>query len=125
MNMPKLNAEAMPGSQLDPQQIAMLRTLRNGALLPQLLRTYRDQVTKQVAELRAAVDRLDHATLRIVAHTLKSASFSVGANRVGELCTDLEAHAIKQTLAHCAGQITALEVGLVDLLTEIDGYLTP
>ncbi len=29
--------------ELDPEQIAMLRGLRKGALLPQLLRTYCDQ----------------------------------------------------------------------------------
>jgi HPt (histidine-containing phosphotransfer) domain-containing protein len=124
MNLPKLATGAIPDSQLDPQQLAMLRTLRNGTLLPQLLRTYRDQVTRQVGELRAAADRLDHATVRIVAHTLKSASFSVGANRIGELCATIEADAIKLNLEHCAQLILALEKALADLLPEVEGYLT-
>lgn len=112
-------------SQLDAQQIAMLRGLRKGTLLPQLLSTYRDQVTKQVHELRVALDRADHATARLVSHTLKSASFSVGAKYVGELCAQIEAQAIKQDSSHSMRLMIELQSCLDALLPEIDGYLAP
>ena len=77
--------------QLDPEQIAMLRGLRKGALLPQLLRTYRDQLPQQLAGMNAAVAAGDLATLGGIAHSLKSASYSIGARRIGDICAAIEA----------------------------------
>lgn len=76
--------------ELDPGQIALLRGLRKGTLLPQLLRTYRDQVSQQLAAIDAALAAGDVATLGRVAHSFKSASHSVGARRVGDLCAAIE-----------------------------------
>lgn len=117
------SANNAPQAQLDPRQIAMLRSLRQGTLLPQLLRTYRDQVTQQIHELRTAIDMQDHATTRIVAHTLKSASFSVGARHIGELCTQLERHATNQQSSGNTQLIVELETCLANLLPEIAEYL--
>ena len=86
-------AQAFDAPELDPEQIAMLRSLRKGALLPQLLRTYRDQAPQQFAAMHAALAAGDIAALGGVAHSLKSASYSIGAKRIGDLCAALEASA--------------------------------
>ena len=85
-------------SAFDAEQIEMLRSLRGGALLPQLLRTYREEGAKQIAALKAAAEKADHETLRGVAHSLKSGSYSVGANGVGDVCKALETAARMGTL---------------------------
>lgn len=126
MNMSQhANAHSPASTQLDPRQIAMLRVLRKGTLLPQLLCTYREQVIEQVHALRVALDCADHATARLVSHTLKSASFSVGAKQVGELCALIERQAINEDGAHSARMMVELQSCLDALLPEIDGYLTP
>ena len=79
--------------ELDAERIALLRTLRKGALLPQLLRSLLDQTPGQLGAMDAAVAAGDIATLGMVAHTLKSSSQSIGANRFGELCAAVEAAA--------------------------------
>lgn len=76
--------------QLDAERIALLGKLRGGALLPQLLQTFRDQSTQQIAQIEAASAANDLETIRRIAHTMKSASFSVGANKLGELCGRIE-----------------------------------
>lgn len=109
--------------QLDAQQIALLKSLRNGALLPQLLRTYREQATRQITELRTAIDSADHAVTNIIAHTLKSASFSIGAKCMGELCAQIESNARNQQAANNA-QLGAELIQCFDALQpELDAYI--
>lgn len=85
-------------SPIDQNQIAMLRGLRNGAVLPKLLRTYLDQLPQQLHCLRHAVDDRDATSISTIAHSLKSASYSIGARFVGEACGALEAAARAGTL---------------------------
>ncbi len=109
--------------QLDPAQISMLRGLRNGALLPQLLRTYRDQSGALVTAIGTATANGDASALLFAAHTLKSASFSIGARRMGELCTSLEAAGRADDLSATALLCTELEKRFAALTTEIEQYL--
>ncbi|MGE0114607.1 MAG: Hpt domain-containing protein [Steroidobacteraceae bacterium] len=125
MTLAQLNTATAAENQLDPQQIALLRSLRNGALLPQLLRTYRDQAARQIEEIRSAVNDADHEAVRVIAHTLKSASFSIGATRLGELCAQLEANARQQALDKSSSLCDELDECFAALLPEITQYLAP
>ncbi|MGD9841716.1 MAG: Hpt domain-containing protein [Steroidobacteraceae bacterium] len=76
-----------------------------------------------MAGIRTAVANGDAVTLKTIAHTLKSASFSIGAKQIGELCATLEA-------AGRAGEITGIESPCTELdrlfaalLPEIEQYL--
>jgi histidine phosphotransfer protein HptB len=111
-------------NQLDKQQIALLRTLRNGALLPQLLRTYRDQASKQIDDLQNAISIADHKTAGLIAHTLKSASLSIGAKRIGELCAGIESNARQQQLGDSETLCLELAQRYGALLPEIEQHLT-
>ncbi len=111
--------------ELDPQQIAMLRGLRKGALLPQLLRTYRDQLPQQLADMGAAATAGDIAALGGVAHSLKSASYSIGATRMGDLCAAIEAAARQGDNSAGPSQCAALAAAWERLRPELEGYLSP
>lgn len=114
-----------PASQFDAAQIAVLRSLRGGALLPQLLKVYRDEARQQLAKLAAAATAADLAALRSVSHTLKSSSFSVGAKRVGELCAALETGVRSQTLADGGTQLTAqIAAAYESLLPELEQLIS-
>lgn len=125
MNQPlPVNSSAFV-TQLDPQQIALLRGLRKGTLLPQLLRTYREQAVRQIEDLRTAAATDDAETVRLIAHTLKSASFSIGANGIGELCGQLETNARAGQMGSNATLCGELVERFTALSTEIEQYLTP
>ncbi len=124
MSLPESANAVTTDCQLDPQQITLLRGLRKGALLPMLLRTYRDQAAKQIGEINSAVFGNDHAAANVAAHTLKSASFSVGANRIGELCARIEVDARQQALNDSAPLCGELERCFAALLPELEQYLT-
>jgi hypothetical protein len=80
---PPLDAEALLRlSELDPGG-------RHG-LLPKVLRTFDSSTRRLLEQLVAARAADDLEGQRMVAHTLKSSSMSVGALRLSQLCADAE-----------------------------------
>ncbi len=118
-------AGATTGTQLNPKQIDMLKGLRNGALLPQLLRTYRDDARTQIDRIRTAVGANDLPAVVSSTHSLKSASFSIGADGIGNLCAGMEAAARKGELANGADLGSQLADLYTSLLPELEKHLTP
>lgn len=113
------------GPQLNPEQIDMLKDLQNGALLPQMLRTYRDDARVQIDRIRAAVSSGDWDAVATSAHYLKSGSFVIGADGIGILCASMEAAARSGALpngAELGSQLVALYSAL---LPELEQHLNP
>lgn len=78
---------------LDPAALATLSQLDpTGAnrLMPRVLTTYRTSMARLLTQLAQARGQSDTATMRLVAHTLKSSSASVGALTLSGLCGDAE-----------------------------------
>lgn len=116
---------ALVSSQLDPQQIALLRGLRKGTLLPVLLRTYRDQAAAHIEDLRSAAAKQDADAVRLIAHTLKSASYSVGATGIGDLCEQLETNARNHQMNANATLFGELVERFSALVPEMETHLAP
>lgn len=91
------HADAGMGSEfvvLDPAALTQLRALdpdgRHG-LVGRIFSTYLTAASELLEQLNAAVQTGDAATVRRVAHTLKSSSSSIGAFKFAALCADTEA----------------------------------
>ncbi len=101
---------------LDAEALATLAQLDpTGAnqLLPRVLTTYRNSLARLKAQLVAARRPFDAATLRLVTHTLKSSSASVGALGLSALCG-----AAEQALRD--GRLDDLPLMLDDLQAEAE-----
>jgi len=120
-----LVADAPSGAQLNPKQIDMLKGLRNGALLPQLLKTYRDDARTQIDKIRVAIGTNDIAAIVSTTHSLKSASFSIGADSIGQLCASMEAAARKGDLPGGSELGERLGSLYAALLPELEKHLSP
>ena len=82
-------APTEPPLVLDADALAVLAQLDpTGAnrLLHRVLTTYRSSLARLMAQLVAARQPFDAATLRLVSHTIKSSSASVGALDLSALC---------------------------------------
>lgn len=94
----QLGADGSPGSPasdtvLDADALANLAQLDpTGAnrLMQRVLTTYRSSMARLLAQLAQARAQADPASQRLVAHTLKSSSASVGALVLSQLCGDAE-----------------------------------
>jgi HPt (histidine-containing phosphotransfer) domain-containing protein len=80
---------------LDPTVLAALRDSVGGdeAFVVDLIETYLGDAGTQVEAIEAAIESGDAESLVRPAHTLKSASLTVGAMRLGELARSVEQRA--------------------------------
>ena len=92
-----MSAELLPlrGSPigLDPEALARLAELDpkgENQLLQRVLQAFRASAARLMPQLEAARQSGDRATVRLVAHTLKSSSASIGALDLSQLCAQVE-----------------------------------
>ena len=86
-------AEPQDTAVLDPAALANLAQLDPAGanrLMHRVLTTYRSSMARLLAQLAQARVQSDASTMRLVAHTLKSSSASVGALALSALCSDAE-----------------------------------
>jgi hypothetical protein len=79
---------------LDASALAQLRALDPDGklcLVEKIFNTYITAAQELLEQLDLAVQACDAATVRRVAHTLKSSSSSIGALKFAALCADIEA----------------------------------
>lgn len=89
----ELSATEPSGLVLDEAALARLGELDPGGqagLVPRVLRTYLTSLQRLLPQASAALQAGDASALRYVAHTLKSSSASVGAQRLAAACLALE-----------------------------------
>lgn len=78
---------------LDPEALARLTELDpkgENQLLERVLRAFQTSAARLMPQLEAARLSGDRATVRLVAHTLKSSSASIGALELSQVCAQVE-----------------------------------
>jgi two-component system, sensor histidine kinase and response regulator len=76
---------------VDPAVLADLRQLdETGELLATLIRHFLNETPQRLATMQTALSQADAAALAEAAHALKGASGNLGANRMQQLCGELE-----------------------------------
>lgn len=82
-----------PPAGLDPEALARLSELDpkgENQLLERVLRAFQTSAARLMPQLEAARLSGDRATVRLVAHTLKSSSASIGALELSQVCAQVE-----------------------------------
>ena len=93
MAIEPLSLHASPPG-LDPEALARLTELDptgENKLLERVLRAFQSSAARLMPQLEAAHLSGDVATIRLVAHTLKSSSASIGALGLSQVCAQVEA----------------------------------
>ncbi|OGA97296.1 MAG: hypothetical protein A3E25_18535 [Burkholderiales bacterium RIFCSPHIGHO2_12_FULL_69_20] len=113
-----LDAKALAGlTQLDP----------TGAnrLMQRVLTTYRGSLERLLSQMTHARQQSDMAALRLVTHTLKSSSASVGALALSVLCGDAEKSIregqldqLPSMLDHLAAEAARVDAAVLQLLSD-------
>ena len=104
---------------LDPHVVATLRQLADGAhggFLAELITTYLDHATSELAALRDALANNDLTTVRELAHSLRGASANIGASAVALRAGELEHAATSGT----AAEVTVLAARLANAFEDAE-----
>lgn len=79
---------------LDPaalERLAELDPTGKNRLIERVFHAFESSTQRLMPQLHEAQHAGDHATVRHVAHTLKSSSASIGAIKLSQLCAEIEA----------------------------------
>lgn len=120
----RLELRAAPGTPatLDAAALARLQALDPSGendLLPRVLRAYQSSAARLMPQLEAARLAGDHAGIRLVAHTLKSSSASIGALQLSILCAEVEALIRTETTDGLKAGIDSLTRAMADTLQAV------
>lgn len=113
---------------LDPQALDRLRELDphgTQGIMPRVLRAYEQALLRQIDEFQAAQAGGDADRVSRIAHTLKSASASVGALGLSRLCAELERAVRTQPLPALGPQVEALVHEAQQVLAAVRAILPP
>ena len=111
---------------LDTDALARLKELDpTGAndLLPRVLKAFKTSAARLMPQLEEARSAGDQATIRLVAHTLKSSSASIGAARLSALCAHVESLIRREATEGLGAGIDGMTAAMADALHVIDGLL--
>jgi CheY-like chemotaxis protein len=115
-----------PAPVLDPVALARLTELDpTGAnrLLARVLQAFQTSVARLRPQADAARASGDQAALRLVAHTLKSSSASIGAMHLSQLCAQIEAMIRGGDVDDLDAKVDTLGVALDEVLMAIEQLL--
>jgi CheY-like chemotaxis protein/HPt (histidine-containing phosphotransfer) domain-containing protein len=104
---------------LDPAALARLRELDpkgENQLVQRVLKAFQTSAARLMPQLQTARAANDRTTVRLVAHTLKSSSASIGAMTLSQLCGELET-----TIRNDGnGGVEDIEPGIVAMASALD-----
>lgn len=92
-------------------------------LLERVLQAFRASVTRLRPQLDVARQSGDRSALRMVVHTLKSSSASIGALSLSQMCAQIETAIRVDAAADLSAPLAALDTDLDDTLRAIDALL--
>jgi HPt (histidine-containing phosphotransfer) domain-containing protein len=107
---------------LDAAALARLTELDptgENRLLERVLQAFQTSVARLRPQADAAREKGDRAGLRLVAHTLKSSSASIGALHLSQLCAQIETTIRLESGDDLEAQLDALGKSLDDVLQAI------
>jgi len=101
---------------INPDDWAMFKSMVDSATLVELLDAYLDDSPQLIEQMRAGLVAGDIDLVRRAAHSLKSNSASLGANRLANVTRELEMIAKSGTLDGAAPKLAAVEAEYAQLL---------
>ena len=105
-----------------PKQLLELARSDAG-LLPELIAAFQDDTRARLQHVRAAADAGDSPRLRTELHTIKGASWQIGASGLADACGQCERHAAAPSPAGLAGAIELIESRFATACAAMSRYL--
>lgn len=101
-------AGASNHSRFDSGALARAMESTDAALLTEMYLLFLDQARDLLAQIDGHLGRRDYRLVKQIAHRFKSSAYTVGANEVAAIITELEsasAGRVEATIMHCTGML--------------------
>jgi HPt (histidine-containing phosphotransfer) domain-containing protein len=111
----------MTESLIDAETWEMMKSMTDATFLGELLDTFHTDSLDLIEQMRSGLGERNIDTVRRAAHSLKSNSASLGANRLAEACRDLEFLAKGGTLEGAEPKLALVESEFTQLVPVLEG----
>jgi HPt (histidine-containing phosphotransfer) domain-containing protein len=110
-----------PERSVDPSALERLLEMTGGDpdFVDEIIQTFLEDAVVQLEAMRAAAAATSSEALVRPAHSLKGNSVSVGAERLAELCRELEADARSGSVDHAEARVAAAAAEFERVRTEL------
>jgi signal transduction histidine kinase/DNA-binding NarL/FixJ family response regulator len=105
---------------LDMTMLDELQSLGAPQYVASLIEQFRKDTEQRLELLAGAIERADHASVRTLAHALRGSAAGIGAQRLAELATALETHALQQLPADAPTRLLELREEYEQLAVELE-----
>ena len=107
-----------------PINFSALETLKLvlGTEFPALLHDFNQHCSNDLIKLEMAIVKLDRATIRDIAHTLKGSALSLHAKSLADYCSALEADAMTATTAELDQHATSVGDSVKETISALDSW---
>jgi len=116
---------AGPPSTSTQREVLLRRVGGNARLLRQIVRTFRKDAPRKIAEMKRALHRKDGIALATAAHALKGSASLFGAEKATLGAQQLQEMGRKGEVEHAVTLLTELEEAVAQLREELRGYDAP
>ena len=106
-------------SPLDQTTVERIHRLGGNKLLAELWEVYTTHTPERMAKLAGGIESGDYDRAERAAHSIRSASVSLGAVAVADLAGELESAAQRQDLEELRSRLPELESAMESLLDEL------
>jgi len=105
---------------IDPEALERLREWGGDKLLSQMIRLFLKNAGARMDQIRNGVRNGDVSEAEQGAHSLKSSSANVGAERVRALATRIEAAAVEGDVTTVSEALPEIEVAFAEAIAELE-----
>jgi len=109
---------------VEPINISALDTLKLvlGADFPELLRDFNHHCTNDLIKLEVSIAKVDRASMRDIAHSLKGSALSLHAKPLADYCAVLEAAAVSSSIADLELSISQVREAVKEVISALSDW---
>ena len=106
-----------------PETLREMEEAGNDSIVPELIACFQDDAASRFERLHDAVARLDAATVKAEAHSIRGSARQMGAEALADLCQAVEAGALQMNWPELEGQVDQADERFAEVRSAMSEYV--
>ena len=106
-----------------PESLREMEEVGEDSIVLELIASFQDDTASRFERLHVAVARLDAATVKAEAHSMRGSARQMGAEALADLCQTIEAGALKMNWPELEGQVDQADGRFAEVRSAMSEYV--
>jgi histidine phosphotransfer protein HptB len=107
-----------------PETLREFEEAGDDSIVLELINSFQNDTASRCGSLHAAVARLDAATVKAEAHSMRGSARQMGAEALADLCQIIEAGALKMNWPELEGQVDQADECFAEVRSAMSEYVS-